>query len=288
MNARHEKYQRLIDYCKTLPPTPTAVVHPCDRSSLEGAVEAAKLGLIAPILVGPRAQDRGRREGRRRRHLGASARRCAAQPCRGGSRRAARARRQGRGADEGQPAHRRADGAPSSGARRGLRTARRISHCFVMDVPSYEHALIITDAAVNIAPTLEEKVDILQNAIDLAHALQRRGGARRDPLGDGDRQSEGAFDGRGGGAVQDGRSRPDHRRARRRPARARQRDQPRGREDQEDRLAGGRPRQRADGARTWRPATCWPRACRSSPAPMPPASCSARACRSSSPAAPTR
>jgi len=54
----------------------------------------------------------------------------------------------------------------------GLRTARRVSHCFVMDVPSYEHALIITDAAVNIAPTLEEKVDILQNAIDLAHALQ--------------------------------------------------------------------------------------------------------------------
>ncbi len=54
----------------------------------------------------------------------------------------------------------------------GLRTARRVSHCFVMDVPSYEHALIITDAAVNIAPTLEDKVDILQNAIDLAHAMQ--------------------------------------------------------------------------------------------------------------------
>jgi phosphate acetyltransferase len=53
----------------------------------------------------------------------------------------------------------------------GLRTARRVSHCFVMDVPSYEQALIITDAAINIAPTLEEKVDILQNAIDLAHAL---------------------------------------------------------------------------------------------------------------------
>ena len=53
----------------------------------------------------------------------------------------------------------------------GLRTARRVSHCFVMDVPGYENALIITDAAVNIAPTLEEKVDILQNAIDLGHAL---------------------------------------------------------------------------------------------------------------------
>jgi len=54
----------------------------------------------------------------------------------------------------------------------GLRTKRRVSHCFVMDVPSHEETLIVTDAAVNIAPTLEEKVDIIQNAIDLAHALQ--------------------------------------------------------------------------------------------------------------------
>src|SRR5690349_16235718 len=53
MDMKHEKYQRLIDYCKTLAPLPTAVVHPCDRSSLEGAIEAAHLGLIAPILVGP-------------------------------------------------------------------------------------------------------------------------------------------------------------------------------------------------------------------------------------------
>jgi Phosphate acetyl/butaryl transferase (EC 2.3.1.19 ) len=56
VNAKHEKYQRLIDYCKTIPPTPTAVAHPCDQSSLEGAVEAARLGLIAPILVGPRSR----------------------------------------------------------------------------------------------------------------------------------------------------------------------------------------------------------------------------------------
>ena len=55
----------------------------------------------------------------------------------------------------------------------GLRTARRISHCFVMDVPSYEYAVIISDAAVNIAPTLKDKVDIVQNAIDLAHALRQ-------------------------------------------------------------------------------------------------------------------
>src|SRR5262249_48894793 len=54
----------------------------------------------------------------------------------------------------------------------GIRTSRRISHCFVMDVPGYHDALIITDAAVNIAPTLEEKIDIVQNAIDLAAALR--------------------------------------------------------------------------------------------------------------------
>jgi len=54
MTSNHDKYRRLIDYCRTLPPTPTAVVHPCDQSSLQGAVDAAKNGLIAPILVGPR------------------------------------------------------------------------------------------------------------------------------------------------------------------------------------------------------------------------------------------
>jgi phosphate acetyltransferase len=56
MEAKHAKYQRLLDFCKSLPPTPTAVAHPCDESSLRGAVEAGQLGLISPILVGPRAR----------------------------------------------------------------------------------------------------------------------------------------------------------------------------------------------------------------------------------------
>ena len=56
MARQHEKYQRLLDFCKTLSPTTTAVAHPCDESSLRGAVDAARLGLIAPILVGPRAR----------------------------------------------------------------------------------------------------------------------------------------------------------------------------------------------------------------------------------------
>src|SRR6478735_2321003 len=56
MERTHEKYQRLLDFCRSLPPTPTAVAHPCDESSLRSAVDAARLGLIAPILVGPRAR----------------------------------------------------------------------------------------------------------------------------------------------------------------------------------------------------------------------------------------
>ena len=129
----------------------------------------------------------------------------------------------------------------------GLRTARRISHCFVMDVPSYEYAVIISDAAVNIAPTLrKDKIDIVQNAIDRARAGSVE--VRSHPVGDGDGEPRRAFDDRGGGAVQDGRPRPDHRRHPRRPARARQRDQPRGRRHQEDQVAGRGPRQRADRA----------------------------------------
>ncbi|WP_439687712.1 Phosphotransacetylase (includes Pta, EutD and phosphobutyryltransferase) [Cupriavidus oxalaticus] len=171
MNAKHEKYQRLIDYCKTMPPTPTAVAHPCDQSSLEGAVEAARLGLIAPILVGPRSRIEGaaRAAGLDIReypivdaehsHAAAAA---AVQLVRESK---AEALMKGSlHTDELMGAVVKGDS--------GLRTARRISHCFVMDVPGHEEALIITDAAVNIAPTLAEKADILQNAIDLAHALR--------------------------------------------------------------------------------------------------------------------
>lgn len=172
MNTEHEKYQRLIDFCKSIPPTPTAVVHPCDGSSLEGAVEAAQMGLIAPILVGPRAriEETARANGiidispypivdTPFSHAAAAA---AVQLVREGK---AEALMKGSlHTDELMAAVVKGDA--------GLRTSRRVSHCFVMDVPDHEEALIITDAAVNIAPTLAEKADILQNAIDLAHALQ--------------------------------------------------------------------------------------------------------------------
>jgi phosphate acetyltransferase len=161
----------LLDVCKTLPPTPTAVAHPCDESSLRGAVDAAKLGLIAPILVGPRARIEAIAKENgidiaglpivETPHSEASAE-MAVELVREGK---AEALMKGSlHTDELMAAVVRRD--------TGLRTSRRVSHCFVMDVPSYEHTLIVTDAAVNIAPTLEDKVHITQNAIDLAHALR--------------------------------------------------------------------------------------------------------------------
>ena len=161
----------MLEFCKSLPPTPTAVAHPCDESSLRAAVDAARLKLIAPILVGPKA----RIESLAKQHgidLGdipiveapyseASAAK-AVDLVREGK---AEALMKGSlHTDELMGAVVRRDG--------GLRTARRISHCFVMDVPSYAETLIVTDAAINIAPTMEDKVHIIQNAIDLAHAMR--------------------------------------------------------------------------------------------------------------------
>ncbi len=170
MDAKHAKYRHLIDVCKSIPPTPTAVVHPCDHSSLEGAIEAAKLGLIAPILVGP--AERINKVAAANNidltgvHIVDAPHSVAAAAM------AVQLVREGQ-AEALMKGSLHTDELMGAVVRRetGLRTARRVSHCFVMDVPGYEHALIITDAAVNIAPTLEEKVDILQNAIDLGHAL---------------------------------------------------------------------------------------------------------------------
>ena len=167
----HEKYQRLIDTCKAMPPTTVAVAHPCDESSLSGAMDAAKMGLIVPILVGPKQKieatakkfgiDLGNTEIVDAPYSHASAAR-AVELVREG--RAEALMKGGLHTDELMGAVVRRD--------TGLRTARRVSHCFVMDVPSYSETLIVTDAAINIAPTLKEKVDIIQNAIDLAHALR--------------------------------------------------------------------------------------------------------------------
>src|SRR5580692_1707554 len=166
------KYGRLLDRCKSLDPVPTAVVHPCDASSLSGAIEAAEQGLIVPILVGPVAKITATAKAsgidlRKFRivdapHSHSSAAKAVAL-IREGS---AEVLMKGcLHTDELMSAIVARDG--------GLRTGRRISHAFIMDVPTYHKVLIVTDGAINIAPVLEDKVDICQNAIDLAIALGR-------------------------------------------------------------------------------------------------------------------
>jgi phosphate acetyltransferase len=171
MAVAHEKYQRLLDFCKSLPPTPTAVAHPCDESSLRGAMDAAALGLIAPILVGPRAriEDIAKRFGIEI----AGVPIVDAPYSEASAAQAVAIVREGK-AEALMKGSLHTDELMAAVVSRaeGLRTARRVSHCFVMDVPSYPETLIVTDAAVNIAPTMEDKVDIIQNAIDLAHALR--------------------------------------------------------------------------------------------------------------------
>ncbi|MBS1190494.1 MAG: bifunctional enoyl-CoA hydratase/phosphate acetyltransferase [Rhodocyclaceae bacterium] len=171
MERTHEKYQRLIDYCKTLPPLPTAVVHPCDQSSLQGAVEAAEIGLIAPILVGPRERIEAVAKEHSIKITGYPI--VDAPYSEAAATAAVQLVREGK-AEALMKGSLHTDELMGAVVRResGLRTGRRVSHCFVMDVPDHDDALIVTDAAVNIAPTLEEKVDIIQNAIDLGHALQ--------------------------------------------------------------------------------------------------------------------
>jgi phosphate acetyltransferase len=166
----HEKFDRLVASAQRNPAVTTAVAHPCDQVSLEGAVQAANLKLIAPILVGPAAKirDTAARTG-----LDISAIEIVdAEHSHDAAEKAVALVRAGR-AEALMKGSLHTDELMGAVVARetGLRTARRISHCFIMDVPGHPTPLIITDAAVNIAPTLKEKVDIVQNAIDLAHVL---------------------------------------------------------------------------------------------------------------------
>jgi phosphate acetyltransferase len=168
---RHnDAYVRVLRRCEGLAPVTCAVVHPCDRDSLLGPLEAARLGLIVPILVGPEAKIRAAAEAAgadlsgfkilSTEHSHAAAQQAVAMA------RAGEVEALMKGSlhtDELMAAV-----VPSA---TGLRTARRISHAFLFDVPAYPRVLIVTDAAINIYPTLEDKVDIVQNAIDLARIL---------------------------------------------------------------------------------------------------------------------
>ena len=167
---RHDRYQELITRCSVLEPVRTAVVHPCDATSLEGAVRAAEAHLIIPLLVGPEAKiravadaegiDISRYEMVNTEHSHAAAAKAVAL-ARAGS---VEALMKG-SLHTDELMH------EVTAADTGLRTARRISHAFIMDVPDHPQPLIVTDAAINIFPTLEDKRDICQNAIDLAYVL---------------------------------------------------------------------------------------------------------------------
>jgi phosphate acetyltransferase len=168
---KHEKYDALIYACQPLAPLRTIVVHPCDERALSGALHAAAAKLIAPVLVGPEARIRALATALRldvtglqvvdTAHSHAAAER-AVQMVRAGE------------ADAIMKGSLHTDELMAEVVRKdtGLRTGRRISHVFIMDVPTYPKPLFITDAAVNIFPTLEHKADIVQNAIDLARALR--------------------------------------------------------------------------------------------------------------------
>jgi phosphate acetyltransferase len=160
------KYERLLARAKQVPPATTVVVHPCEESALRGPIEAAQIGIITPILVGPAKKiaavaekhglDIGRFEIVDVPHSEAAAAK------------GVELVREGKGellmkgslhTDELMR--------EVASSKTGLRTARRISHVFIMDVPTYSETLFITDAAINIAPDLDAKRDIVQNVIDL-------------------------------------------------------------------------------------------------------------------------
>ena len=163
-------FQKFLERCKGLPAITTAVVWPLSEVALKGALEAAAEGLIEPTLIGDEAEMKGLAA-----RIGVDIGSCSilqadtesqsaelgVQMCRAGK---AQAMMKGSlHTDELMKAAMNRD--------TGLRTARRISHVFIMDTPAYSRTLLITDAAINIAPELEDKVHIVQNAIELAHAL---------------------------------------------------------------------------------------------------------------------
>ena len=163
---QHEKYERLIAAAKALPPLATAVAHPCDETSLKGVLEAAEAGLIKPILVGPKDKIISVA---RAFSLDLSGIEIIDVPQSQAAAETAVALVRSRKAELLMKGSLHTDELLSEVVKRdtGIRTGWRISHVFVMDVPGHPHTLFITDAAVNIAPDLTAKHDIIQNAIDL-------------------------------------------------------------------------------------------------------------------------
>jgi phosphotransacetylase len=164
------KYEQLLERCRGLAPIPTAVAYPCEATALSGAIDAGALGLIVPILVGPAATiaEIAKTNGI---DLGGAEIVDVAES-QASAARAVELVRQGK-AELVMKGSLHSDELLGAVIAKGtgLRTGRRLSHVFVMDVPTYHKVLIVTDGAINIAPTLEDKADICQNAIDLARTF---------------------------------------------------------------------------------------------------------------------
>jgi phosphate acetyltransferase len=163
---QHEKYERLIAATKSLTALASAVAHPCDETSLLGALEAAKAGMIVPILVGPKEKIRSLAKSLSLDIEGIDV--VDVPHSQAAAEKAVELVRTGK-AELLMKGSLHSDELLGAVTKRetGLRTGRRISHVFVMDVPGHPQPLFITDAAVNIAPDLQAKRDIIQNAIDL-------------------------------------------------------------------------------------------------------------------------
>jgi len=168
--APHPVFKNLIERAQNYAPLKVAVVHPCDATSLESVISAKEAGLIDPILVGPDAKIRNVAQNAKIDLSGLPIESTAHSHA--AAARAVELVRDGRveALMKGSLHTDELMGAIVD-HQKGLRTERRISHCFVMATRGHNEPLIVTDAAINIAPTLSEKVDIVQNAIDLAHAI---------------------------------------------------------------------------------------------------------------------
>jgi len=164
------KVEKLLERCRGLAPIPTAIAWPCDETSLAGALDAGKDRLITPILVGPPAKIA--EVAKSKNLVLGDAEIVDAPTSRAAATKAVELVRTGR-AELLMKGSLHSDEILAAVVARetGLRTGRRLSHVFLMDVPTYHKVLLVTDGAINIAPTLEDKVDICQNAIDLARTF---------------------------------------------------------------------------------------------------------------------
>ena len=220
MREKGRRYAQLIEATRSMKPLKTAVVHPVDEASLLGAVEAAHEALMEPVLIGPEAKIRQAAAAHNidisgfeivsTEHSHAAAAKAVAMV------RSGEVEALMKGAlHTDELMH------EVVASQTGLRTSRRISHVFAIDAPAYPRALFITDAAVNIFPDPDRKARHRPERHRPGDRSRDHHAARRDPLGGRDRLARYPIDPRRGGSVQDGRSRPDHRRHPRWPPRVR-------------------------------------------------------------------